>query len=99
MSLSATLADYKNQDCFIIYNPPPKHFKVSNQSAFVPLGTTSMYTTEESLTTLTPKYWWIYLNNYKLHTNSMQTLLKWTVPIYVYKSICVESHYSTKTSS
>ena len=68
MSLSATLEDYKNQEWFRISNYPQKYCKGLTQLVFVPPGTTIIYTTEESLKTLTRKPWWILLKNCGLQT-------------------------------
>ena len=55
MKLGATLQDYKNQYCFMIFSHPQKNGKGLTQWDFVPLGLTLIYTTEERLPTLTTK--------------------------------------------
>ena len=55
MGLSAKLGNYKNQDCFRIFNHQQMFIKVLTQWDFVPLGPTLIYTAEEILPTLSTK--------------------------------------------
>ena len=71
MILSATLGDYKNHDCFIISYYRQKNCNELIWRAYVPLGPTLIYKTEDKLPTLTTKLWLISLNNCRFHTKTM----------------------------
>ena len=80
ISINICQVSFFYQYFFRISNYPQKFFRGLTQWAFVTLGSTVFYTTEEILPTLTTKPWWISLTNYQLQTKTMTNYFEMNCP-------------------